>query len=90
MAEAIRKKTGFDARVCILGHVQRGGTPTATDRVLASRLGAGAVEALLNGDTNCMVGIIGKKLVKVPFEAIYNQKKDNSRELIDLAQILSL
>lgn len=90
LAEAIRKKSGFDAKVCILGHIQRGGSPTATDRVLASRFGAAAVEALVSGDTNCMMGISGRKLVKVPFEVIYNNKKDNPRELIDLAQILSL
>ncbi len=90
LAEAIRKKSGFDARVCILGHVQRGGSPTAADRVLASRLGAGAVEALWSGETNCMIGMNGSKLVKVPFEFIYNNKKENPRELIDLAQILSL
>jgi len=90
LAEAIRKKSGFEAKVCILGHIQRGGTPTATDRILASRLGASAVEALLNGETNCMMGVNGQKLVKVPFESIYNNKKDNPRELIELAQVLSL
>lgn len=90
LAEAIRKKSGIEARVCILGHIQRGGSPTAADRILASRLGASAVEALSNGITDCMIGISSNKIVKVPFEEIYNEKRDSSRELIDLAQILSL
>lgn len=90
LAEAIRKKSGIEARVCILGHVQRGGAPTATDRVLASRLGAKAVEALVNGSSGVMIGMSGGKLVHVPFIDIYNGKKENTRELIELAQILSL
>ncbi len=90
LAEAIRKKSGFEAKVCILGHIQRGGSPTASDRILASRLGAGAVEALLNGDTNCMIGIKNNEVIKVPFQAVYNGKKEAPRELIDLAQILSI
>jgi 6-phosphofructokinase 1 len=89
LAEAIRKKSGLEAKVCILGHIQRGGSPTANDRILASRLGAAAVEALLNGDTNCMVGVIANKVVKVPFQAVYDGKKEAPKELIDLAQILS-
>ncbi len=90
LAEAIRKKSGIEARVCILGHIQRGGSPTAADRILASRLGASAVEALASGISGSMIGISGNKLVKVPFEEIYNGKRESSRELIDLAQILSL
>jgi 6-phosphofructokinase 1 len=90
LAEAIRKKSGFEAKVCILGHIQRGGSPTAKDRILASRLGAGAVDALLSGDTNCMIGVINDKIVKVPFHEVYVGKKEVPRELIDLAQILSL
>jgi 6-phosphofructokinase 1 len=90
LGEAIRKKTGLDAKVCILGHIQRGGSPTANDRILASRLGAAAVDALISGDTNCMLGVNNNTIVKVPFNDVYNSKKQVSRELIDLAQILSL
>ena len=89
LAESIRKKSGFEAKVCILGHIQRGGSPTASDRILASRLGAAAVETLLAGDTNCMVGVNGQAVVKIPFQSIYNGKKEAPRDLIDLAQILS-
>lgn len=90
LAEAIRKKSGFEAKVCILGHIQRGGSPTAKDRNLASRLGAAAVDALIGGDTNCMVGVNSNKIIKVPFQEVYTGKKEVPRELIDLAQILSL
>lgn len=89
LAEAIRKKSGLDAKVCILGHIQRGGAPTASDRILASRLGFGAIEALINGDTNVMIGVINDQIVKVPFSDIYNKEKKVSRELIDLAMVLS-
>lgn len=89
LAEAIRKKTGLDAKVCILGHIQRGGSPTANDRILASRLGAAAVQALIDGATNCMVGVNNNAIIKVPFNDVYNGKKEVSRELIDLAMILS-
>lgn len=90
LAEAIRKKSGLDAKVCILGHIQRGGAPTASDRILASRLGSAAIDSLVNGDTNVMVGVINDQIVKVPFVDIYGKEKKVSRELIDLAQILSI
>ena len=57
------KKTSFDTRVSVLGHIQRGGSPTAADRVLASRLGACAVELLLEGKGGRAVGIENNKLV---------------------------
>lgn len=89
LAEAIRKKAGFDAKVCILGHIQRGGSPTAADRILASRLGSAAVEALRNGECDCMVGVIGGKVVTVPFDQALGKKKSVGRELIELARVLS-
>lgn len=90
LAEAIRKKSGFDAKVCILGHIQRGGSPTASDRVLASRLGAGAVEALRRGECDAMVGIQGGTLVSVPFSNVIGVKKKVSPELVTLARALSI
>lgn len=90
LAEAIRKKSGLDAKVAILGHIQRGGSPTAADRVLASRLGAAAVETLLEGTTNVMVGVSGDAIVKVPFAKIYTGTKQASKELLDLATILAM
>lgn len=90
LAEAIRKKSGFEAKVCILGHVQRGGSPTANDRVLASRLGAGAVEALKRGDCDAMIGIRGGEIVTVPFSHVIGIKKTVSSDLVSLARTLSI
>lgn len=89
LAEAIRKKSGFDAKVCVLGHIQRGGSPTASDRILASRLGSHAVEALRRGECDAMVGVNRGEVVTVPFAEALGQKKKISRELISLAQTLS-
>lgn len=90
LAEQIRKKTGFDAKVCILGHVQRGGSPTAADRVLASRLGAYAVQALVQGLQNVMIGTQSDQIVFKPLIEVAQNEKKSSKELLQLAQILSL
>jgi 6-phosphofructokinase 1 len=90
LAEAIRKKAGFEAKVCILGHIQRGGSPTAIDRVLASRLGAGAVDALIRGECDAMVGVQGDTMVTVPFDAVIGVKKKVSAELVNLARTLAI
>lgn len=90
LAEAIRKKSGLEAKVCILGHIQRGGSPTASDRILASRMGGAAIEFLLGGESNIMVGIHHDAIVKVPFADVYANEKKVGRDLIDLTQILSM
>jgi len=90
LAEAIRKKSGLDAKVCILGHLQRGGSPTANDRILASRLGAAAVEALLMGQSDLMIGTDGQKLVTMPLEIVVKTEKKTSMDLINLAMALSI
>ena len=89
LADAIRKKSGFEAKVCILGHIQRGGAPTAADRILASRLGAAAVACLQQGECDLMVGVSGEKIVHTPLASAVSQRKKVPRELIRLAQILS-
>ena len=89
LAEQIRKKSGLEAKVCILGHTQRGGSPTAHDRVLASRLGAAAVQLLLQGQCDLMVGVEGEKIVTVPLQDVVTKKKALPRELVQLAQILA-
>jgi len=74
-----------DTRVAVLGHIQRGGSPTAADRVLASRLGAHAVKALFEGKRNLAVGIVGSDVAFTPFaEAIKATKKDIPQNLWDL------
>lgn len=90
LADAIRKKSGFDAKVCILGHQQRGGSPTAHDRILASRLANAAVEALLAGKTNSMIGVQADKLVEVSLELVAMKEKIGDKSLIQLARVLSV
>lgn len=81
---------GYDARVSILGHLQRGGSPTAHDRIIASRMGAAAVDALLEGQRNVMIGIVRDEIVYVPFtRAIKNDKQVNP-ELIDMLRQLCI
>lgn len=89
LADSIRKKINLDAKVCILGHQQRGGSPTATDRILASRMGAAAVEVLRAGRCDLMIGIEGQKLVEVPLETAVTQEKKSPLELIQLSQLLA-
>ena len=79
----------LDMRVCILGHVQRGGTPTARDRVLASRLGAAAVKALIDGHSKVMVGLINSEIKMTPLKNAWSKKKDINYQLLELAKILS-
>jgi 6-phosphofructokinase 1 len=80
----------YDVRVSVLGHIQRGGVPTAFDRVLASRMGVKAVESLLEGKTNLMVGIMENKIVLTPIdEAIKGQTKID-RELIRVSDIMTV
>ena len=89
---ASQVKTTFpqaDIRVTKLGHVQRGGAPTAYDRILASRLGLGAVEGLINGQKNVMAGIINNELVYTPFIETIRSGKPISEDLIRMVSILS-
>ena len=91
LAEAIRKKCGFEAKVCILGHTQRGGAPTALDRVLASRLGAAAVDTLINRECDVMVGIKNNQITTVNHKDIMDNKGKTTPDfsMVRLAQILS-
>lgn len=77
-------------RSTILGHVQRGGSPSARDRILASRLGSEAINALLEGQSSVTVGIVCDKVVYTPFEQAIEGKKTVSESLIKLAEILSI
>jgi len=89
LADQIRRKSGFDAKVCVLGHIQRGGSPTARDRILASRMGFAAVRALQAGQTDMMIGEVGGKIVSVPLIDCITKKKRVPNDLIELAQLLS-
>ncbi len=89
IANQIRERSGLDYRVTILGHTQRGGSPSARDRVLASKLGAGAVEAALDGETNVMIGEQGGRIVRVPFAQVVGGRKQIDMKLFELVDILS-
>ena len=89
-AERVRKEyPEYDVRVSILGHLQRGGRPSAGDRILASRLGVGAVNALLDGQRNVMVGLKNDEVVYVPFSSAVKSDKPLKKELIDALKVLS-
>ncbi len=81
---------GRDIRVTVLGHVQRGGSPSVTDRILASRLGVGAVEGLLEGRRNCMAGVVNGALTFTPFEQAIGVRKELSEELFRALRILAI
>ena len=80
----------YDTKVTIIGHMQRGGSPSALDRLLASRLGFGAVEALLEGQGNVAIGLVNNEIAFTPFhEAITREKKPN-QNLVKMAEILAI
>jgi 6-phosphofructokinase 1 len=90
IGEEIKMRTSMETRVTILGHLQRGGTPTAFDRILASRFGAAAVDLLLSGCFGQMVGITGCELRFSPLATALTQKKEFPAELYNLSGILSI
>jgi len=93
MAIAAKVKKDFpdyDIRVSILGHLQRGGSPSASDRVNASRLGNAAVEALLDDQKSVMVGLQNNEIVLVPFRKAIKLHKDVNRSLVDIIDILNV
>ncbi|MGC9025894.1 MAG: 6-phosphofructokinase, partial [Chloroflexia bacterium] len=83
-----REETGFETRVTILGHVQRGGSPSAFDRILATRLGVAAVEKLLAGERGVMVGLAHGEAVSVSLEEVAGQRKTLDMRLYDMARML--
>lgn len=85
-----QRMTNYDTKVTILGHLQRGGAPSCFDRVLASRLGVAAVEGLLNGQKDVMVGMIDNKIAFTPFLKAISEKKEIEEEALRVAQILSI
>jgi 6-phosphofructokinase 1 len=80
----------IETRVTVLGHVQRGGAPTAGDRLLGSLLGYEAVDAILTGQRSVMVGVIDKKIVFTPFEKAVKNTKDLNLQMLEVSRILAL
>ena len=75
LAREIEQRTGKEARATVLGHIQRGGTPTAFDRVLATRFGVHAIRAVVDGDFGMMVALRGLDIVRVPIAEAVRQLK---------------
>ena len=93
VAERIKKEFpqyNLRVRVTILGHLQRGGSPTAQDRILASRMGAAAIDALMEGQRNIMIGDDDEKIVYVPFSKAIRKDKPIDRDLLELLRQLSV
>lgn len=84
------KFTGIETRVSILGHIQRGGNPTVTDRLNASLMGYGAVQALAQGQTNLMVGILNNQLAYTPLAQAVKQTPQPNPHLLEMARVLAL
>ena len=83
------KLPNADIRVCILGHIQRGGSPSCLDRLIASRMGYHAVECLLNGTHNVMVGIVDNKMKYTPLDKAVKAKEKISDEWLKIVKILA-
>lgn len=81
---------GYDVRVSVLGHMQRGGSPSCFDRVLASRMGVKAVESMLEGKTNYMVGLINSKMELTPLQKAIKGKTKINLELLRVSDIMSI
>ena len=91
VAERVKKEyPQFEVRVSILGHLQRGGSPTAQDRILATRMGVAAVDALLDGQRNVMIGIQNDEIVNVPFSKAIKNNKPINRDLLNALRISSI
>ncbi len=90
LSDQISKRIGVDMRVVVLGHIQRGGSPTARDRILATRMGAAAVHAAFEGRSGVMIGEKDGNIVEVPLDQVTRTKKKSDLELYELAKILSI
>lgn len=90
IAKKVKEKFNhYDTRVSVLGHLQRGGSPSCMDRVLASRLGVAAVDALLRGKKNIMVGLIHDRIAYTPLEKAVKQPLDVNKNLLQILEILA-
>ena len=90
-ADRVKKEfPDYDVRVSILGHLQRGGRPTAHDRILASRTGVGAIDAILQGQRNVMIGVRNNEIVYVPLSEAIRSDKPFDKKLITVLDELSI
>jgi len=89
LGRVVGKRIGLDYRVNILGHIQRGGSPSAADRVLGSQLGAEAVAALVSGSANVMVGRIHDKIIRTPIAQVLRKKRRIDPSLARLLELIA-
>jgi 6-phosphofructokinase 1 len=89
IGQQVRKRTGLQTRVTVLGHIQRGGTPTVKDRLLGTMFGSRAVEALIHGDTSKIVGLSGNRLCLFDIEEVVSKRKPIDEEMYRVATLLS-
>jgi 6-phosphofructokinase 1 len=90
LKEQIEKQTGQDTRVSILGHTQRGGTPTAVDRILASCMGKGAIDCVNGVQRNVVITCLEDKIQPIPLAEVVNGTKTLQRDLFEIARMLSI
>ena len=91
IAEYIEKNLPYyEVRVSVLGHMQRGGSPSCIDRVLASRMGVFAVETIIEGNSNMMVGVKNEEIILSPLEKAIKGKSEINKDLIRVSDILSI
>ncbi|HTN68370.1 MAG TPA: 6-phosphofructokinase [Dysgonamonadaceae bacterium] len=91
LAERVKNQyPQYDVRVSILGHLQRGGSPTADDRILASRMGYASIQALLESQRNVMIGIRNEEIVYVPFSKAIKKEKPVNPDLVEILRVLSI
>ncbi|MGC8791148.1 MAG: 6-phosphofructokinase, partial [Desulfurella sp.] len=88
VTEKLKKEVGFDTRVTILGHIQRGGNPSVFDRTLGMRLGIKAVQSLINKKFG-MVGLQGSDIKNVAFDVVFSNKKVFSQMMLEFARLKS-
>jgi len=85
LAQELEKRTGFETRAVVLGHIQRGGSPTAFDRMLATRYGIGAIDAVHRNDFGKMVALRGTDIVTIPLKEALSRTRTVGQDLIDVA-----
>jgi 6-phosphofructokinase 1 len=90
LSSQLKDTGGYSARIVVLGHLQRGGSPSSFDAVLASRLGGGAVEDLIRGETGVMVGRNSGKVETRPIQYSWETKKDLDEDMLSLVEILGI
>ena len=90
LKEEIEKKTGQDTRVSILGHIQRGGTPSAVDRIMASCMGKAAIDCIIGNQKNVMMAYHEDKIHPIPLAEIINGNKTLELDMFEIARMLSI